>query len=392
MPNFRQRKWLLIAIAIAVVLILTLIAAPNSGGRKNDSGSTYGRNPDGYGAWYEYMSQRDIPIERWRKPFAELIEEDIQGVTYLKILSKTDFLLGARSLSQSESNWVRQGNTLVIIGNYQPATAAPFRSKISYRPQPLSETKVEIATTRRYQPLAKQNQNSSSQDQADSKSKNQTKIILADQYGAVVWQEQMGKGKIIYCTTPYLAANAYQDAPDNFKFLAELVSDRQKIWVDEYIHGYKDKETIAREQQQDVFSYLAKTPLLLLFIQTVLVGIIAAITALRRFGQPVVPKTAIADNSTAYIDALAGVLEKANSTDFVVEAIIKDEQRKLQTALGLGKSLVDRETLITAWNNQKQESATELSQLLQFGKANQKISDAQLITWIQKWQKINQDH
>ncbi|MEO1006827.1 MAG: DUF4350 domain-containing protein, partial [Cyanobacteria bacterium J06638_38] len=149
MPNFRQRKWLLIAIAIAVVLILTLIAAPNSGGRKNDSGSTYGRNPDGYGAWYEYMSQREIPIARWRKPFAELIEEDIQGVTYLKILSKTDFLLGARNLSQSESNWVRQGNTLVIIGNYQPATAAPFRSKISYRPQPLSETKVEIATTRR---------------------------------------------------------------------------------------------------------------------------------------------------------------------------------------------------------------------------------------------------
>ena len=203
----------------------------------------------------------------------------------------------------------------------------------------------------------------------------------------MVWAEQMGQGKIIYCTTPYLAANAYQDVFDNFEFLAELVSDRQQILVDEYIHGYKDQETIVQEQQENLLDYLAKTPLLFLFIQTVLIGIVAAVSALRLFGQPLVPQTAISDNSTAY----AGVLAKANSTDFVVEAIAKDEQRKLQTALGLGKSLVDHQTLIAAWKQQRQESATELSQLLQVSDAKRKISDAQLISWIQKWQQINQN-
>ncbi|MEO0836807.1 MAG: DUF4350 domain-containing protein [Cyanobacteria bacterium J06642_3] len=374
MPNFRQRKWLLIGIAIAAILLITLIVAPNSGGRKNDSGSTYGRGPDGYGAWYEYMSQREIPIERWRKPFNELSKEDRQNVTYVKVLSKADFLVGAKNISQAESNWVKGGNTLVIIGNYQPATAAPFKSVIFYRPQPLSETKVEIATTRRYQAKVKR------QD-----------LILEDKYGAVVWLEQIGQGQVIYCTTPYLAANAYQDVFNNFEFLAELVSDRQKILVDEYIHGYKDQETIVQEQQENLLDYLAKTPLLFLFIQTVLIAIVAAVTALRRFGQPLVPQTAISDNSTAYIDALAGVLAKANSTDFVVEAIAKDEQQKLQTALGLGKSLVDHQTLVTTWQQQRQESTTELSQLLQVSNAKRKISDAQLISWIQKWQQINQN-
>lgn len=374
MPNFRQRKWLWMGIAIAVIIVLTLVAAPNSGGRKNDSGSTYGKSPDGYGAWYEYMSKQAIPLKRWRKPFAQFIEENLQDVTYLKILSKSDYLLGLEStLSSDESDWVSKGNTLVIIGKYEPATAAPFNSSIPYRQETLSNDQIKIATTRRFR-------------------QGQEQSILQDRYGAVVWQEKIGKGKIIYCTTPFLAANAYQDNLDNYQFLADLVNDHQTIWVDEYIHGYKDKESIAKEQQADLLSYLAKTPWVFFLIQTILIAIVAAVTAFRRFGLPIKPKTAIADNSTAYIDALAGVLEKANSTDFVVEAIAKDEQHKLQQALGLGKSLVDEQTLITAYKQQRGETEVDLSPLLRVSNAGKKISDAQLITWIQKWQKLNQNN
>jgi Domain of unknown function (DUF4350) len=373
MSNFRQRKWLWIGIAIAVLIALTLMAAPNSGGRKNDSGSTYGRSPDGYGAWYEYMTKQEISIERWRKPFSQFIEAKIQDATYLKILSKSDYLLGLLSIpSSDESNWVSQGNTLVIIGKYEPATGAPFDSSISYHPDTLSNNQIKIATTRRFREEEK--------DQS----------ILQDRYGAVVWQETIGKGKVIYCTTPYLAANAYQDHRDNYQFLAALVSDHPTIWVDEYIHGYKDKETIAEEEQESIFSYLARTPWFFLFIQAVLMAIVAAFAAFRSFGLPIKPQTTITDNSTAYIDALAGVLEKANSTDFVVGAIAKDEQRKLQQSLGLGKSLVDDQTLLTAYKKQSNATIEDLSKLLEVSNADRKISDAQLITWIQQWQKLNQ--
>ncbi len=44
-------------------------------------------------------------------------------------------------------------------------------------------------------------------------------------------------------------------------------NENQAIWVDEYIHGYKDRETLALEEQEDVLSYLAQTPWFLLFIQ-----------------------------------------------------------------------------------------------------------------------------
>ena len=368
MPNLRQRRWLFIA--IAMILLLTLVAAPNSSGRKNDSGSTYGRNPDGYGAWYQYMSQKGLPIERWRKPFSRLIEDEVGG-TYVQIRSKADFLANLNDLSTPKREWVSQGNTLVIIGSYQPATAAPFSSLIRYGQQFLSNNLIKIETTRRYQ-------------QQDKK----VEFILSDRYGAVVWQENIGKGTVIYCTTPYLAANAYQDHLENYEFLAELVSDRRAIWVDEYIHGYKDRETLAGERQGNILNYLTKTPLFLLFIQAILISIVASLAALRRFGQPVTHHSAIADNSTAYIDALAGVLEKAQSSDFAMEAIAQDEQRKLQASLGLGKSLVDRQTLIAAWK-QHSESSAELERLLNIKDSKNKPSDVQLITWIRQWQKIN---
>lgn len=363
----RQRKWLLIGIAIAVIVVLTLIAAPNSGGRKNDSGSTYGRNPDGYGAWYEYMSQKEVQIKRWRKPFSRLIEDGVRGVTYVRVRSKADFQFsrGSSGLSASEEAWVSQGNTLVIIGEYRSATAAPFTSEIPYRDRPLSDNRIEIETTRRH--------------------RSSGETILGDRYGAVVWQEKLGRGEVIYCVTPYLAANAYQDT-DNYEFLAELISDRRVILVDEYIHGYKDRETITKEEQADALSYLAQTPWFLLFVQTIVIAAVAIAAAFRRFGQPMVHHEAIADNSTAYIDALGGVLEKANSTDFVVKAIGKDERQKLQASLGLGKSLVDEDTLIAAWKQQS-GSAVDLIRLLQTNK--KKISDAQLLAWIQKWQQIN---
>ena len=371
MPNLRQRQWLFAIIAIAVIIILTLIAAPNSNGSKNNSGSSYGRAPDGYGAWYKYMSTKEIPIKRWQKPFAQFIKENNQKVTYIKIYSKADFLSSTLDLAKDESSWVKKGNTLVILGVNLPATAAPFKSFIPYRDRPLSSRQIEIETTRRY---IFPSQNPS---------------LLGDRYGTVVWSETLAQGKVIYSTTPYLAANAYQDSPDNYEFLAELVSQNQAIWVDEYIHGYKDQETIVKEQREDVLSYLAKTPLYLLFIQIIVIGSVAIAAAFRRFGVPIVSKPAVIDNSTAYIDALAGVLEKANSTDFIIDTIAKDEQRKLQTSLGLGKSLVDDKTLITACQQQKKESAADLRQLLQTRNVNQKISDAKLITWIQRWQKIN---
>ncbi|MBD2180426.1 DUF4350 domain-containing protein [Planktothrix sp. FACHB-1355] len=370
-----QRYLWLAALTVAVIILLTLMAAPLA--TKLSSGSTYSRAPDGYGAWYAFMAKRGTPIERWQK--ADLPGVSLQksqskiqnpkskiqnSITLLRVHNQLDY----DSLYYREREWVEAGNKLVMLGVRQPVTEANFSTV------PESQTgKVKIETRRRRQLQAKE------------------EIRLADRFGAIVWEQKLGKGKIIYATTPHLAANAYQDEPGNYQFLAQLVSEGSKsIFVDEYIHGYKDKEEIVAEGKGSWITYLAKTPLVSIFVQAGVILLVLVLANNRRLGQPITLASPTVDNSEAYIQALAGVLQKANSSEFVVEAIGKEEQIQLQKALGLGTTPIDRESLINAWVQQTGRPAAELEQVLELQSTKRRISEQELLSWLGKWQRVNQ--
>ena len=245
-------------------------------------------------------------------------------------------------------------------------TKAPFSSE-----QDSSAGKVKIDTGRR--------------------KKKAKQVILGDRFGAVVWQEKIGKGKIMYSTTAYIAANAYQDFPNNYEFLAQLVlQNEQPVWVDEYIHGYRDKEVIKREKGANIFSYLLKTSLFPAFVQVLIIVLILILASNRRFGKPITIKAPVVDNSQAYIQALAGVLQKAGSTDFVVKVIGKEEQLQLQKALGLGQVLLDPQSLLEAWTKQmgSGSSSTQLKQLLITKSGKRRLNESDLLDWMEKWRDI----
>src|SRR4028118_315549 len=117
-----RRLWIFGAIAIAAIILLTLVAAPAN--NQLNSGSTYNRAPDGYGAWYAFMSERGTPVQRWRKPFEALADNKSakQPATLLRVNSELKW----QELSEKEQDWVKSGNNLVILGVYQPVTKAPF--------------------------------------------------------------------------------------------------------------------------------------------------------------------------------------------------------------------------------------------------------------------------
>ncbi|MEG4045254.1 DUF4350 domain-containing protein [Microcoleus sp. Pol17_C1] len=391
----KRRLWLLGAIAITAIAIVTLLFAPAN--NKVNSGSTYNRAPDGYGAWYAFMSKRGTEVQRWQKPFEDFAKnQDAKPpTTLLRIYSK----LIPEVVSDTEKKWVEQGNTLVNLGVRAPVTPAPFSSL-----HLASAGEIKIDTGRRYPSSEKQ--------------------ILDDQFGAIVWKKNVGKGTVYFASTSHLAANAYQDFPGNYEFLAGLVtqleggepeiegaqqalavkliqnsSDPQsqgtskilnKVWVDEYIHGYKDPEVIEREYQGNLFTYLAKTPLFPVLIQGTIILLVAIFAGWNRFGQPVTLSAPQVDNSEAYIQALAGVLQKANSTDFAVEIIGKEEQLQLQKALLLGQTSLESETLTNAWVEQTGRKAAELSEVLPSPSHKRRISDSNLLAWLGKWQQIRQ--
>jgi hypothetical protein len=388
MADFKKllkQYWQLGLLAIVAIVLITVISA--MGGDSRLAGSSYSIAANGYNHWYQMMLDRGVKIHRWQKSFPKLAQlpEYAQGVTLLQVQPQLEKLL----ITNQQQEWVSEGNTLVILGVDAPAKEVPFQADLE-SPQ----GKIRIETTRRFR--ANINSNKFLKD-ADRDP------ILQDRSGSVITQFQLEKGKIIIATTPYIAANAYQDFQPNHDLLAELVTrDRQQILVDEYIHGYTDRKPAIdpitgdvktddeNSDNNDTLSYLASTPLIVVFINLLLGILVLAWQQNRRFGKVVIPKLPEVDNSEAYIQALGGVLRQANSSEFVLQNIGKAEQLSWQQKLGLGKErLVESQALITAWENQIKLPTDDLRFVLQLTAEARRTSPAELTIWLTKIREID---
>ncbi|UBF26926.1 DUF4350 domain-containing protein [Kovacikia minuta CCNUW1] len=381
----KRQIWIL-TIALSALVCISLLMAPK--GSSLRQGSTYGRSPDGYGAWYADMKQQGNPVQRWQKPLNELFRvsrsvkqaQSFSGATLVsdsQITSPPGGIPSApmtllrvsnrlRPPDEAGREWVQAGNVLVLLGVRVPVSQAPFHSDIS---TPVGA--VQVDTSRR---RAK-----------DSKGHS----LLEDSFGAVVWQENLGQGRIIYASTPFLGANAYQKAAGNFKFLTDLVTEAgYPVWVDEYLHGYKDTDVVKQESPGNVLNYLAKTPLALLAIQIGVILLVLIWGQNQRLGRGLALTDPPVDNSEAYIQAMASVLQKAACSEFVVDTVGKAEQIEVQKALGLGTEPLPLETIVAAWIQQTGRTGAELETILRTAHRHRRISEPDLLRWVENIQIV----
>ena len=356
MKRLNRARWLG-AIALGAIVLLTLVAAPSTS--HLNSGSTYSRAPDGYGAWYAFMQQRGTPVKRWQKPFSSLLQQEA-STTLLRVNSRSEPPL----IEEKERDWLKKGNTLVVLGVQEQVTEGAFST---LERSPIGNIKID--TRRRYL--------------------NDKEQLLGDRFGAVVWEQKIGKGRLIFSVTPHLAANAYQEYLSNYAYLAKLVrpigNQSGNVWVDEYSHGYKDSD-VTSDSSRNWISYLAQKPILPVLLQGSILLLVLIRSENRRFGPPQPLETPVVDNSSAYIQALAGVLHKAESSDFVLETVGKAEQQKLRQVLGLGQ--VQDHQLFDAWVQKTGLPAAELLQLLQVQSKKRRISESELLAWLRKWRIV----
>jgi len=390
--SLSPRQWFTGGILAAGLLLFTLLSAPNN---PRSDGSTYSRSPEGYGAWYAYVERSGQAIARWQKPLTALFgkdgsdypQSDVQEIS--DIASQTNSPISIRTTliqisSEPDSpridrRWIEQGNRVILIGTRKGKTQltnAAFQSEIPIKfgspSNPQSGT-LKIATTRRHL------QTSTLQ------------ILVSDSYGTLVWRTPIGSGEIIHILPTFLAANAYQNEAQNFAYLQDLTQG-DRILMDEYIHGYRDPETAATEGKGDLSTFFAKTPIALMFFQTLVILSVLIYGKNWRFGAIRSLNPPIINNSRAYIQALAGILQKANSTDFVTSTLSQAELKKLQRTLGLGTSRIDPETILQTWTEQTGRSATEFREAFLLSSSHKdrhkKPSEAELTQWLTKIQTL----
>jgi hypothetical protein len=373
--NRRQRYLWITGLGLLLLVGLVLILAPRQGTLTN--GSTYSRAPGGYGAWYAYMEQQGTPIQRWEKPLSLFFDQAEDGsvpaelppapITLMQIHS--DFAPFPSPLVYDRA-WLERGNVLVQLGLRARVRNVPFQQAIA---TPQGEVVIE---TRRRHALAS---SYSGQNQSEANAQS----LLEDEGGAIAWEEKVGDGRVIFIVTPHLAANAYQSAPGNFEFLATLLAEiGYPIYVDEYLHGYKDEGTLQTEVQSSLWVYLARTPIALIAAQAGILLLLLIWGLNRRLGPPNPVRSPPVDNNRAYMEALASVLRTANSTEFVVETLGKAERLNLQRALGFGNTPLDPALLSSAWETQTGRSPEEVRPLL-YPPNPKTMTEADLQRWLQ---------
>jgi Domain of unknown function (DUF4350) len=388
MEDFKKvvaQYWKIGLVGLMAIVLVTVVGAMS--GDIRQSGSSYSRAADGYGAWYQMMVDRGIKVRRWEKTFVQLTKNTAysEGTTLLRVNSQ----LEAFQLTDIQQKWIERGNTIVCLGVSAPAEDTPFSAIF-----PSSQGGVKIETKRRLK----------SNIPIGSLSKIlPEKSILSDRSGNIIVEYSVGKGRVVIATTPHLAANTYQDIRPNYELLANLVTvDRQQLIVDEYIHGYRDRskaisgkagetsDETTEERTGNILGYLASTPLIIVLLNLTLGTIVVIWQQNQRFGRIIVPKPPQIKNSEAYIQALGGVLRQANSSEFVIRNIGRSEQLSWQKKLGLGgERLVEADTLITAWETRTKLPTEDLRSALKITTAAQRLSPKELTTWLTKLQTIS---
>ncbi|MCS7031408.1 MAG: DUF4350 domain-containing protein [Gloeomargarita sp. SKYG116] len=353
------RWWGLGLIALVVIVGLTVFLAP--AGNIRQRGSTYSRAPDGYSAWYEFMQQQGHRIKRWQKP-SDRLKKMETPITLVRVNSQ----LSPGWLSSSDADWIRAGHVLIELGIQRPVTAAAFTT--------LHRTPygaVKIQTRRRFAQYPPEPYS----------------FLLRDEHGGIIQQVSLDKGQYIQVITPYLAANAYQSEAGNFAYLESLVIQPGfPIYVDEFIHGYKDAETRQQKGRRDWISYLARTPWRVIFMQALMIGLAGLWGLNARLGPAQSLRVTEPDNSRMYINALAAVLMKAGASGWVVETIQKAEQQHLQRQLGLGDELLDITDLAAIWEQRTGRSAEQLTRI--FTAQPRRWRDQALVAWLTQLQEL----
>lgn len=357
---FKSRRNLLIILVIAVVALgAFFFVIP--GKASHLQGSTYSTAPGGYGAWWQWMAEAGTPVERWRKPTEKLTT--LSAPTTLLRINPQAIVDSAGqdnqgAISPDEHQWVAQGNRLVYLGRWAPLTAAPFGQTLNSDYGP-----IKIQGRRR--------------------SPNNTEKILGDSFGTLIWREKEGKGEIIWAVPPFLAANAFQDNEANFALLQSLMTEGgYQLWVDEYLHGYKDSETLKEEAVRSVWGYLQQTPLFPLFVQLIIITVVLIIGGNRRFGQPQELTIPAINNNQAYINALAQVLEKGDRPEFVVQQFLHGEMPILTRRLGE----LDPSTDLKNSSDQSVTLKQTLAKLADPDKLPKNEND--LRVWLKQWQQL----
>lgn len=303
--------------------------------------SIYNIKPSGYAAWQKVAANSNIDLKLWKGSFRSLQNSKESNATMLIV--SPEFATGTKLVFTPSDidnllNWVRKGNTLLFVDDFNRRSSKNFLSKLSIRLEPLleDEDKADEKEDDSENTVFGENYSLKDHKMLYSKEKklfdvsgipildfkadtisSTSKVRLKDKYidplisdenGLVLGKRRYGKGKIYILTLPDLVDNSYlYEDEDNYQFFTNLLlAEGNNIFINEYVHGFMNRD--------NAMSYYKNTLLSPIFNQILFFMVILIWSVSRRFGRirPIVEPERT--TNIEYVEAIGNLYKKAGLT------------------------------------------------------------------------------
>lgn len=341
--------------------------------------STFNARPSGYKGLNELTDRIGIQSEKWQLPYRRLRKE-----TGILVVIEPDQSLADFEVDEILS-WVKAGNKLVVMDNFAFSFQRRLPEKLdltftAVKPQKESFTETK-GSDRLLAHVAR----------IVGASKRRIKggqPVLSDTSGAIFTESAYGKGKVIVGTAPGLCSNRMlgdKKAWSNFQFMENLFHYLEgKVWFDETCHGFI--------KAKNVFFYLGKGAVGLVFFQLVLVFGLLLASSSQRFGKTRTVQPLKRTSNLEYIEGLANTYRSARATELAWEILSHSLVARLNRALGVSADS-DYQKLCQAWSDATHQPADELNSFLNKSDAalgGKEISETELVELTAAYDKITE--
>jgi hypothetical protein len=315
--------------------------------------SSYRSTPYGTLALYTLLEESHYNVTRFEKPFTELKEHE-PGT--LLVIAPPDVHNPNQEEFEAVNKWVEDGGLLIIIdrdisvniGDVSVRTEPAVLKSGVHTLQPTSFTRgVERVALSEYASRVK----------VDSRS---ATYHIGDDQAAVVADAQVGKGRVVLLTDPYLVANNGISQADNVVLALNLLAGRPAgaIAFDEYHHGYGASTT-----GEGLMSYFRGTPVPWMMAQVGLIALLVVYSRGRRFGRPLPLKRERRTTNLEFVSSMANITRLAHASDLAMENIYAEFRKRLCRFGGV-PAKVENEKLAVAVARRSKLDERELGTLL----------------------------
>jgi hypothetical protein len=213
-------------------------------------------------------------------------------------------------------------------------------------------------------------------------------VHLGDKDGAALADFAYDKGRVIFLSDPFVAANNGIAMGANLTLILNILRSmggpNRIIYFDEFHHGY-------HSQSNPLVNYFRGTPVPWLLLQGLLLSLLILYSYGRRFARPLPLPQVDRHSPLEFVSSMANLQQATESRELALENIYPRFKARLCRRLGLSSRTQKDEIIATARSRRLPVSEIDLRQTLsdaELTMAGEKIDDAQLVSLVLRMRRL----